>query len=71
MQVGPRTGAGYREVLTRRAGTRRVAFGVGNVCSLFPRDGRRSLRSVVLMTLTRGRLFARARILCDVRTVHS
>ena len=52
-------------------GQRRVAFGVGNAWSLFPRDGRRALRSVVLMALTRGRLFARARILCEVRAVDS
>jgi hypothetical protein len=40
--VGPRTRAGGRVVLTHCAGTRRVAFGVGNAWSLFPRDGRRA-----------------------------
>jgi hypothetical protein len=38
-------------------GQRRVEFGVGNAWSLFPRDDRRALRSVVLMALTRGLIF--------------
>jgi hypothetical protein len=32
----PRTGAGERVVLVHCAGTRQVAFGVGNAWSLFP-----------------------------------
>jgi hypothetical protein len=35
-EVGPRTGAVERVVLTHCSGTRRVAFGVGNAWSLFP-----------------------------------
>jgi hypothetical protein len=35
-EVGPRTGAGERVVLTNFAGTRRVVFGVGRFWSLFP-----------------------------------
>ncbi len=44
-------------VLAHYAGTRRVAFGVGNAWSLFPRDGRRALKNVFLTALTRGILF--------------
>ena len=40
--VGPRTGAGERVVLAHCAGTRRVAFGVGNAWTLRLRDGRRA-----------------------------
>ncbi len=36
-----------RIVLANCVGTRRVVFGVGNVWSLFPRDGKRAFRILV------------------------